>query len=300
MQVIPYQSDRFQGCEEIYQFLVSCQQKSIRDGKPKIASISLAIESVDPLVVLHEIAQPDQLHFYFENRHKAEAVLAIGTTVCHTSEGPKRFRQAQTFINSHLRHVLPVGSRDLPFFGPHFFCSFTFFDQNRQRDFFFPPCTLFLPQWQISRSKNRYSLVANLSINDYTDVRYLSKVTWHQWQKINSLHHVTLEPPLQSRSRYNQKNVISTSDFRTAVTSTLKAIQAHQLHKVVLAHAIDVSAEQPLLLAHSLQNLRRLHPDCYTFSTSNGRGKSFIGASPERLISIDDGKLITDALAGSA
>ncbi|NET39314.1 MAG: isochorismate synthase, partial [Cyanothece sp. SIO1E1] len=42
------------------------------------------------------------------------------------------------------------------------------------------------------------------------------------------------------------------------------------------------------------------HPDCYTFSTSNGRGKSFIGASPERLISIDDGKLITDALAGSA
>jgi menaquinone-specific isochorismate synthase len=36
------------------------------------------------------------------------------------------------------------------------------------------------------------------------------------------------------------------------------------------------------------------------FSIGNGKGQSFIGASPERLLSIRNHKLITDALAGSA
>jgi len=50
----------------------------------------------------------------------------------------------------------------------------------------------------------------------------------------------------------------------------------------------------------SLQTLRRNHPDCTVFSVGNGKGQSFIGASPERLLSINEGRLTTDALAGSA
>ena len=46
--------------------------------------------------------------------------------------------------------------------------------------------------------------------------------------------------------------------------------------------------------------MRSRHPDCYIFSTSNGAGKNFIGASPERLVSIQNQQLVTDALAGSA
>ncbi|MGH2415997.1 MAG: isochorismate synthase, partial [Microcystaceae cyanobacterium] len=53
-------------------------------------------------------------------------------------------------------------------------------------------------------------------------------------------------------------------------------------------------------LIQSLNNLRQLHPNCYVFSNSNGKGQNFIGASPERLISIHQQQLMTDALAGSA
>ncbi|HEY9640677.1 MAG TPA: isochorismate synthase, partial [Coleofasciculaceae cyanobacterium] len=40
--------------------------------------------------------------------------------------------------------------------------------------------------------------------------------------------------------------------------------------------------------------------DCYVFSAGNGKGQSMIGASPERLLSVQNQRLITDALAGSA
>jgi menaquinone-specific isochorismate synthase len=47
-------------------------------------------------------------------------------------------------------------------------------------------------------------------------------------------------------------------------------------------------------------NLRDRHPHCYTFATSDGLGNCFLGASPERLVTVRNGLLIADALAGSA
>ena len=50
----------------------------------------------------------------------------------------------------------------------------------------------------------------------------------------------------------------------------------------------------------SLYNLRRLYKDCYIFSCNNPSGETFLGASPERLVTVDRNQLETDALAGSA
>ena len=49
-----------------------------------------------------------------------------------------------------------------------------------------------------------------------------------------------------------------------------------------------------------LNGLRQRFPDCNAFSVANGRGQSFIGASPERLLRVEDGVVLTEALAGSA
>ncbi len=67
-----------------------------------------------------------------------------------------------------------------------------------------------------------------------------------------------------------------------------------------MADTLDVYSYSSFNLLKSLNNLRNLHPNCYVFCISNGRGQNFLGASPERLISIQDHQLITDALAGSA
>lgn len=88
--------------------------------------------------------------------------------------------------------------------------------------------------------------------------------------------------------------------FKISVESTLKSIQSNQFNKLVLAHPLDLIASQEFSITHCLNNLRQYHPDCYVFALSNGQGNSFIGASPERLISVSKQQLLTDALAGSA
>jgi menaquinone-specific isochorismate synthase len=59
-------------------------------------------------------------------------------------------------------------------------------------------------------------------------------------------------------------------------------------------------ADAPLHPLHLLNGLRERFPGCYSFSVANGRGQSFIGASPERLVRVSKGVLETEALAGSA
>jgi len=49
-----------------------------------------------------------------------------------------------------------------------------------------------------------------------------------------------------------------------------------------------------------LNGLRQRFPECSAFSLANGSGQSFIGASPERLLRVEDSVMTTEALAGSA
>ena len=88
--------------------------------------------------------------------------------------------------------------------------------------------------------------------------------------------------------------------FRNVVGSALESNSVNEFSKIVIAQATDITSLLPFQVIQSLHNLRERHPDCYIFSIANGQGKNFIGASPERLVSIQNKQLVTDALAGSA
>ncbi len=301
MTVIPHRSELFQSCQEVYQFLAFCQQQSIRDQHPKIVSLTTEIGTIDPLVLLHHFARADQLHFYFENPHKQEAMVAIDAAVCHVGQvgQPHRFSCAKQFVQDTAQHIISHDSDALPICGPRFFGGFTFFADAHGLSPIFPPATLFLPRWQIARHQDTGILVANAMVSACVDIADLAESIWQQWQHIQRL--ATRKVPTTTRQlQPSLKPVESTCRFKQSVRAAIATIEAQDLHKIVLAHAVDVTAEQPFSPTRSLQNLRQHYPGCYIFSMSNGKGHSFIGASPERLISVHHGELVTDALAGSA
>jgi menaquinone-specific isochorismate synthase len=89
-------------------------------------------------------------------------------------------------------------------------------------------------------------------------------------------------------------------DYRASVAAGLERIAAGEFQKIVLARAQDIVAGEPLHPLRMLNGLRQRFPDCYAFSSADGSGRSFIGASPERLVRVSQGVLQTEALAGSA
>lgn len=295
MPAITDRINLFERRQELDQFLFSCQQKAIDKNCPQIVSISLEIQSVDPLVALQVINRPHQRHFYIEKGSQNKAIAASNVAVALEVEGPQRFVQAKKFIQACLANTVSVGELHLPFAGPHFFCNFTFFDWSGGS--VFPAATVFLPRWQIARANEHSVAVANVQICPESNLEKICGELWHDWQAIRCFQAKSFK--ISTYTGYIQEDVTNMDGFKASVRSALSSIQEGNLHKIVLAHAVDVTSPVPFDLFQSLHALRLQHPNCYVFSTSNGR-QSFIGASPECLLSLHNQQLATDALAGSA
>jgi menaquinone-specific isochorismate synthase len=298
MTVTSSSTHLFQDRRSLHEFLASCRTIAIDKEHAQIISLSLEIPKLDPLAALSLLQQPDHPYFYWEKQSQDTAIAATEPLLHLQVDGPQRFTQAQHFICTSLVDTVSSGALHLPFTGPHFFCSFTFFDHTRTESQLFPAASVFLPRWQVACNQEQAVLVANVVVDAETPLEQVSQEIWQQWQLLQTPRRC---PGLRSQTTHFAYPLLANSQaFTTAVTETLGDIQAEALQKLVLAHTLDVKTPQPLDLCHALGTLRDRYPECYVFAISNGRGQSFIGASPERLIELRDRHLVTDALAGSA
>ncbi|MGM3304766.1 isochorismate synthase [Anabaena sp. WFMT] len=297
MTISPCRSRFFVDYKDLHQLLLAVQEKCCENHTQQIVSISLEIDLIDPLVVLDKFAQANTLNFYFENKSKGEAIAAIDSITKLNISGAERFNQAENFIKNCRKNIINFGNILQGFAGSHFFCSFSFFDQHNQADYPFPSATIFLPKLQVAVKNESCVLVMNSVINADVNIQTILQELKTKIQSLQSLTKPNIEI---IPAKFIKENIINSDNFKYSVLSALEKIKSNHLIKIVLADALDVKSYNPFNLFKSLNNLRQLHPNCYVFSTSNGKGQNFIGASPERLISIQNQQLITDALAGSA
>ncbi len=293
-------------------FLAQCQAAASRDGQPRIASISLAVDALDPLAVLESIFEPSEPHFYAERADIDSVMAGAETAASFETSGPDRFRDVQRWIDDQLQRTIAVGAVDAPFGGPHFFTSFAFADEVEPGEPF-AAARVFVPRWQVARAGNKTTAVANLTVTPNADVAALTERVWRAHAKFNNFNYGEnsaegpaaggVPSPRFGFERTETPALAWTAseagDYRAVVTRALALIAAGEFHKIVLARARDLSASQPLHPLRVLNGLRQRFPDCYAFSLANGRGQSFIGASPERLVRVSKGVLETEALAGS-
>ncbi|AFZ35904.1 isochorismate synthase [Stanieria cyanosphaera PCC 7437] len=278
------------------------QQLVSEPNEPKkIISFVQRIPTIDPLAFLQNFNHSNSLHFYWENPRKQEAVIACGVTQKLLIDSRDRFKIAQNFIQKCLKKTVRKGETSITGAGPHLFCTFTFFPDADKSYSPFPAATVFLPRLQLIKKNKSCLLIVNVPVN-YADnskliveeiKQKINSIDWSLQQKLNS--------EINECFASNYNSISEDSEyFKSVVTSALNSIAIDEFSKIVLAYATDVVSPVPFRLIKSLDNLRQRHPDCYIFSTSNGRDNNFIGASPERLVSIQNKQLVTDALAGSA
>jgi menaquinone-specific isochorismate synthase len=299
MTISQCRSHTFVDYKYLNQLLLEVQENCRRHNHSKIVSIPLEIGLVDPLLVLDKFSQKNTKNFYFENRSNGEAIAAIDTVDKIEISGQDRFTKSEEFIKNCLKNIIPISDQNQTFSLPQFFCTFSFFDQHQTTDYPFPSATVFLPAWQIALKNNRCTLIMNKIINSSINITKILDNLQRHLEIIKSLKNHSLNIDTFTLNLY-KKITKNGEKFKTSVSSVLEIIHCNHLRKIVLADTLDVSLNHDFNLLQSLNNLRQLHPNCHVFSTSNGQGQNFIGASPERLISIHKQQLITDALAGSA
>ncbi len=307
MPAVQHGSELFKTIDETREtrrFLSDCQQQAIRQNQAKIASLTVSISPVSPWAVLSVLGSAHQRHFYYDppqRQSQHRSIVGLGVVMGCSAAGRSRFKQAQKFIHTWQTQFIYAEASGKTIESPagHFFCSATFFNEftaakDSPEIAHFEPACVFVPQVQVTTDIETSAVTFNRLITATTDVEKTTAQIYQQLQKLTAAASLGLARP--ASSKIVSKDVAS---FELAVTAALQQVKTGQLHKVVLADVMDVVTPQAIDVVRSLQTLRQNHPDCTVFSVGNGKGQSFIGASPERLLSITDGQLTTDALAGT-
>lgn len=305
---------------------------------PDLLSFEFDLPGVEPFTLWEtaSLGQPPDWqtpYCYWEEPHHDLAILAMGLVAEIQTAGTQRFSDAQKQLQQWQRSTLTIHSAESgrphspQCSSPRWFASFTFFEEALPQAPF-APGWIWLPRWQVLRQGDQSKLIINhrylthwatlstappdssiappiAPIDRLESLETTLKSVWTLYQQIKSwgvvLPHHPQSNPLHYRIQYSSLTQQPGLDrFQDGVEQVLQAIEQGRLQKVVLAHTLEVRSPIPFDLRRSLQNLRQRYPGCYLFCWGNRAGESFIGASPERLLRLEQGQLQTEALAGSA
>jgi menaquinone-specific isochorismate synthase len=299
MKILPVDPTANQNPAALRDFLAQCRMRAASAGSPQLVSISLPVDALDPLAVLESIFDPKERHFFVERPSEATAVAGAEAVLAFTAEGPGRFTACRQFIDETLENTVAVGDLSLPFSGPLFFAAFGFLDRVEPGEAF-ESASVFVPRWQVALRDGRTVAVANLVVDATTSVEALAEKVWRAHSKFRAFDYTAPDFTDPAACEATVGEVGATGAYAESVRTALSRIADGSFAKIVLARAKDLTARGTLHPLRVLNGLRQRFADCYAFSVANGRGQSFIGASPERLLRVEDGKLLTEALAGSA
>lgn len=90
----------------------------------------------------------------------------------------------------------------------------------------------------------------------------------------------------------------SRHNYESRIDSLLSAIRDGRFEKVVAARRVELRGQMPPLCT-ILKRLADAHPASRSYLVSSKESR-FIGATPERLVRLEDGEIETDSLAGTA
>ncbi len=282
--------------EALAAFLSQCRDMARSDGRARLVSISIKVPALDPLAVLESIYEAGELHFYAERPAELTAVAGAEAVLTHEVSGADRFASAKAFVDDVFGRTVAVGEVDAPFGGPHVFAGFAFQDAVADGEAF-PAARLFVPRWQVARAGDTTTAVANLLVAPDGELAALAERVWRAHAKFGNVRYQT---PAADEPQPLEFTAGEVGDYRECVAQALVEISRGDFQKIVLARALDLTANQPLHPLRVLNGLRERFPECTAFSFADAHGRSFIGASPERLLRVSRGVLETEALAGSA
>ena len=267
-----------------------------------LLSLAIPIKAVDPLFQLPVLADKEQFRFLWD-RMPGLCISAAGQCQHLDLVGPQRFDVTQRFCDETFSQLIDA-TPDAPIYArPRILLAFSFFDQIVQRGKDIddqPVAQAVLPRWQLSNQENSSWLRLNAVVSNESHAREIAEHLWMMSENLShsfdSLQNSILDEqsPLQITSQSWQ------DCYRSALSRGIELVESGEIDKLVLAVRQSISLQNPLNPLLMLSRLRHQQESSCRFLWETSKNESFFGASPERLLTFNQGHIRSDALAGTA
>ncbi len=271
----------------------------------QFASFSFSSETIDPLAYLEMYWKENEFQYYWEKPSEAFAIAAGGEIDMLTASGEDRFKEINKQFNNIRSSTAEYSEISHPYSGFFLLGGFSFFDHfTEDRWNSFAPALFTLPEWTIIKD-GKFSLVTfNVNLDQFSSAKDLYQFLIRQRTNVeeNIDHKLTDRNIKEAKIKANASLPVSKFNHQRWVQSVAKAkqlITENKFDKIVLARSVSIPRSNDVTATQLVNKLRKQYSNCYNFLLHAPSGDTFLGSTPERLISARNRLLLTEALAGS-
>jgi menaquinone-specific isochorismate synthase len=282
-------------------------KKACAQQNTKTICISFPVQYKDPLSWFSEHYSSDSFRFYWEIPSQSSVVAALGANRRLSFSGPDRFKNLETALKETRSEILTCGlSSPEDKVEPRWAGGFSFFHQIRSsfwKDF--EPACFTLPKASIIKARGKTSGYISLALTSDTTAEELhQKITkrislFFSGDEKKGIHTIKNK----NSTGFPDEDVHGKSwnyqQWDKAISKAKKQFSSKKLEKVVLTRMNQVSTEKAYNPVHTLSKLRRHYSRGCSFLIKDANSPTFLGCSPELLLSVRDRMTETEALAGS-
>lgn len=229
----------------------------------------------------------------------ATVIETAGTAYLTSAASAWRALMQDAVITTVASHAGPASS------GPVLFGGFSFDPLAPRTQLWtgFPDGLLILPRILLSYSADSVTLTVNRIMQASDDVERCAREIEADVERLQSAVERTQSAAGEDTEREVAfHEILLASEWMAMVAGIVDMIRQGAFEKVVLAREISVrqpGAEEAFDIDATLRRLRESYPGACVFAIQRGE-RFFAGATPERLVQAQDGRIQTMALAGSA
>jgi menaquinone-specific isochorismate synthase len=161
----------------------------------------------------------------------------------------------------------------------------------------FPSLWFVLPQVMMLRSNREFFVSVGMMFEDHEDDNHISA------RILESLKKAKAKDLSAIRSQFPE--VITRTDhpdyagWKSNINKSLHKINNGKIDKVVLARRTDIEFREAVEAVDYVHALKSANDRCYFFLFQPRQGRAFLGATPERLLKIEENRLISEAVSGT-
>ena len=268
-----------------------------------VLSLALPLAVVDPLPLLPLLPGDDGFRFLWDG---APGLCLAASGRCQSLElsGPRRFELAQRFASLALGRLVSPGA--VPALArARVLLAFAFFDTTSAAGgAAVPGVQAVLPQWQLSRHGQHCWLRLQRPLGGGVTARSLAEELWEQARVLEQRGSSLPLPAQGPHELTDLPRVLHSSNWQgpygRAAERGLELIHNGDLQKLVLAVRQELVLDRRLDPLQLLSSLRQRQNGSCRLLWQRQADHYLLGASPERLLTVRQGQLRSDALAGTA
>lgn len=276
--------------------------RSVNQKEAPLLSITLPIAGIDPLAAL-ELNPDYEEKFYWAHPVNSISISAAGKVRELKATGKNRFDEITDQTVQIKDEIQSYTAIQHSMAGPLFLGGYSFNDHNIGQVWKkFGAARFVLPEWMLVEIGNLHLLTLAIE----KEGRPADDIYQEIISKITDFINLAGRLQHSEHEESGQTNILCTlqkpEDRKRWLSKVEKAkdlIRQKKFEKIVIARSVSFQSKRtlvPTVLAHKL---RQKYPACYNFLIQRDPETSFIGASPERLASFNNGVFLTEGLAGS-